>query len=425
MQDADILLESGGYSDAISYAGACGAAQWMPGPAQARGGLKVDVKVSGKLTIQLDGLERQLDVYSREGLVLPERVDGKPLLPLVELRNQIAELRARRAIIDERFDMRKSVTAQTKYLLGLVSRFPSPSWLFQAYHGGEAGVEKTLRLWFADAKQKKWPGSARNAILKGDSGNPLTFEDLYLTTRPTEHKQAFTYLFSRGDDHRHYWWKLRTAEEGFAEFEKDPAVFQRTCALLSPGDPPPSAWYGAELVSLHTMADLQQARNLGFLVPVAASTDLLLPKVPADPLHAADYHMLQPEAAGTLALISAAYRQAGGKSTLHILDLVRTQELNALIAAHRTSKPGALAAKWGPDPPDYRTVGLQIDFEKPSDPATRRLLDYCLGYLEDRGILCRMDPRGAGRWQCVPNPRYGRALAQIAATGAAPLMPGL
>src|SRR5580700_8238742 len=59
MQDADLLLESGGDPDAVSPAGAVGVAQWMPATGAAVG-LVVNLGEAEKLTPQITELQRQI-----------------------------------------------------------------------------------------------------------------------------------------------------------------------------------------------------------------------------------------------------------------------------------------------------------------------------------------------------------------------------
>jgi hypothetical protein len=134
----------------------------------------------------------------REYLLRPDADFNAPGAPRISraqaagelpaLRAELEQLRAKRRRVDARYDPRRAVFAQTRYLLGLYRRFPSLDWVFQAYHGGENGVRRTLRFYLGP----RWPGSAALAIRQGGAGGrPLRFEDLYFGTTPRAAPAAF------------------------------------------------------------------------------------------------------------------------------------------------------------------------------------------------------------------------------------------
>ena len=135
--------------EAVSKAGATGVAQWMPGTG-ARVGLKIGKAAAEQLTSRITELQRQIAwvQYLRQpdhdqaapGIPIIAPTDVEPRLKMLLM--QLDELRSKRAVVDERYDPKKAIFAQTRYLLGISSAFPSPSWLFQAYHGGEGGVTR-------------------------------------------------------------------------------------------------------------------------------------------------------------------------------------------------------------------------------------------------------------------------------------------
>lgn len=449
MQDADILLESGGDPDAISSAGAVGAAQWMPGSG-AKAGLVVHAEAARQVTPQITELQRQIAwlQYLRQpnpNLAAP----GLPTIPADQLEprlgallKQLDVLKAKRAALDERYDARKSIFAQTRYLLGISWAYPSPSWLFQAYHGGEGGVTRTLKEWYGP----KWPGSVRAAIIpsatdSGSEGNAaagqLTFESLYFGATPTNHAQAFRYLYGRGDDHRHYWWKLRVAQEALDLYARNTSESASDCMALLPGCPAPMVWYGKDHPSLLTLDDVTALTAVHELVHVSPSADLTPVKTPDDPIHAESYAVLRPSAWGALNLIMHAYKASGGTSAVRLLDLTRTIELNSMrerrLAALPAvpSKPEPVKPLWPPKPNpvhdqfDFHTVGIEFDIERPAAAEDRKIMDYCIGYFEDRGIIVRTLSKGEDAWQIVPNPKYAKALSHIAQTGKLPELAGL
>ena len=379
LHEADILLESGGRDDAVSVSNAIGVAQWIAGTAK-RAGLKVDIAESHRLTAKIDALQ--------QGFPLNE-----PILDPV--RPQIEELRRKRRLFDHRYDPRAALIAQARYMLGLYPRFPDSMWILQAYHGGEAGVTRTLAKFLGGA----WPGSSAAAIRRGNRGSKLTFEHLYLTTTPKNLPDAFSYLYGRSDDHRYYGWKVRSALEAFALYRKDPGRFRRSWEALLPGRAKEAFWYPR---------------------PVAARS-------------------LAPETTGALKLVRALYRRHGGSGELTVGDSVltfeRTAATRALAAARDARRrgnrpPPDLSNLPGGGPPadtNYHEMGLALDIKRPTDARNRKILEYALGWLADRQILWwrtdDIDSGGEGRrhYHFIPNPRYRIPLEQIARKGKLPL----
>jgi hypothetical protein len=264
----------------------------------------------------------------REYLLRPDADFNAPGAPRISraqaagelpaLRAELEQLRAKRRRVDARYDPRRAVFAQTRYLLGLYRRFPSLDWVFQAYHGGENGVRRTLRFYLGP----RWPGSAALAIRQGGAGGrPLRFEDLYFGTTPRARAAAFSYLYGRSDDHRYYWWKLRAAEQALARYRADPNGFNRYWEGLLPGRGKAALWYpDEERHAFPDLAALQTAHTRGRLVAVSARPGAFVVRVPPlAPADAARWHQaLRPEAKGALLLVAAAYKRAGGGGVLSV-----------------------------------------------------------------------------------------------------------
>lgn len=435
LQEADLLLESGGDPDAVSVSEAVGVAQWLA--ATARGnGLPVNVAASRRLTARIDALK--LQIAWREYLLRPDadpRAPGAPPLRRAEAASQLPalrlerdRLRAERRRVDARYDPRRAIFAQTRYLARMYRRFPSLDWVYQAYHGGEAGAARTLRLYLGS----RWPGSAAAAI-RGRGRPPLRFEDVYFTVTPRARPAAFDYLYGRSDDHRRYWWKLRVAAEAIALYRRDPARLRRTWEAYLPGRALEAAWYPAgPAEALPDLAALRSARRRGALIGVGAGPTLA-------PAKASEHAALRPASKGLLLLIAAVFRGAGGSETLLVGDMTLTQadvdRAKRLAPPPRKGPlappdPDARTLPGGGPPPDfdYHVTGRAFDIARPAAARQRKILDYALGYLEDRRICWRTEAeeRGGGRrWHVVPNPRHDEALARIGRTGQAPVPPRL
>ena len=351
LQEADLLLEAGGDPDAVSTSHAVGVAQWMLGTARGVG-LKVDLRESDRLTLHIDDLKRRIawDTY----LLGPTPDPGLPGAPMITrdgaatelpgLRATMQILRARRKAVDARYDPEKAIFAQTRYLLGLYARFPSPDWIFQAYHGGEGGVSHLLKLYTGS----DWRGNAARAIEGAKGEGRLRYEDVYFGATPHAHRAAFTYLYGRSDDHRHYWWKLRASANALAEYRRDPAAFQRRWESLLPGRLQDASWYpeGPE-ISFQTLASIEQSRDR--LMPVEPGPEYKVRPAPLDPIHAREYSTLRPESLGALLLVIEAYHRAGGTGIIEMGDLTLTQQY--VLEARRLHPPRPIPGPiWPPSP---------------------------------------------------------------------------
>ena len=429
LQTADLMLESGGDPDALSTSAAAGAAQWLAGTAMGVG-IPVDLKESNRLTATITGLRCRIawiQYLSRPDADRP--APGAPafspsdtgLLPA--LTTEMESLRERRRRVDGRYDPRTAILAQTRYLLHLYPRFPSPDWLFQAYHGGEAGVARTLRFYLGPS----WPGTADAAIRAGADGGPLTFDTVFFTTGPASHAEAFSYLYGRSDDHRHYWYKLLAAQQVLAAYEKSPEAFHAEWESNLPGRRIEAHWYpNAAADSVSDLAALKGAHNL---VPVSEWPGLIVRPAPDDPANSAAYKVLQPSARGALRLVAAEFRRGGGHGSLETGDLTLTQEyVDRARLLHPSKPPKPPIFPPDPDaelcigggPPrrfDYHTTGIVFDILRPKDDRDRKILAYSLDRLEARGLLSVIEAkdRDERRFHIVPHPRYSRVLAGNAA----------
>jgi hypothetical protein len=425
LQEADILLESGGDPELVSSANAVGVAQWIEETGR-RAGLKIDIERSRLLTGQIDSLKRQ--IAWREYLLRPDAdpsLPGAPAVPgeeaaaqLPALRRRLESLRAARRAVDQRYDVEKALYAHTRYLLRLYPRFPGMDWVFQAYHGGEAGVERTLKRFLG----KAWPGSAAASIRAGNGGGRLRFEQVYFEATPQGRPEAFSYLYGRGDDHRHYWWKIQAAVEALALYRRDPQAFRQVWESLMPGRPREAIWYPmAEALSFADEAAARAGMERGLLVAVGDTPEWTVRPAPAN---SAGFRAsaLRPESLAALRLIAAGYRQAGGTGRLEVGDLTVTAAPESDPAA-RPVRPllyppapdaGTRPGGGPPEGYDFHRTGLALDILRPEDREQRKILEYVLDYFARRQILWWWDrqDRSPRHYHLVPNPRYAAALLQ-------------
>ncbi len=432
LQEADLMLESGGHPDDVSVAHAVGVAQWIYETGK-HAGLRIDPPASNALTSQIDPLKLRLAWL--EYLAKPgsdPHAPGAPPLSRAQaaaqipaLRKQVETLRARRRTVDQRYDPRPAIAAHTVYLLGLYPRFPSLDWVFQAFHGGEAGVQRTLQRFLGPA----WPGSTAAAIRDGGASHKLTYQNLYFGLSPQRKPEAFSYIYGRSDDHRWYWWKLRAAQDAIALYRQDPAAFRATWVAYLPGRAKEAMYYpNGPAQALHNVGAVQQALHSGRIRRLSGSPDYVTSGigVPA----------LRPAALGALRLVLYAYHRAGGRSRVTLGDLTVPQDaLRAEDSRYHWSQKKGPPEPPKPKPPgggppgdfDYHATGIAFDIRRPADQVQRKILEYALGYFTDREILWWMDEkhRGPRHYHVVPNPRYGACLAAILRSGPPKRLPGL
>jgi hypothetical protein len=435
LEEADLLLEAGGNDELVSVANAVGVAQWIAETGQ-RAGLKVNLPDSQRLTAKIDPLKSRvawLDYLARPESD-PNAPGAPPVTPqeaarqLPPLRQKLEVLRAKRRAIDERYDVRKALFTHARYLLNLYPRFPSMDWLFQAYHGGEAGAPRLLKKFLG----ARWPGSTAVAIRRGHDGKPLRFEDVYFGARPKARPEAFLYLYGRGDDHRHYWWKLKAAQEAIALYRRNAAEFRRRWESFLPGRAKEALWYlDAPARAFAADAEIQSAVQKAQLVTIAPAAAYAAAPGASAP------HALRSEAAGLLRLIATAFRKVGGTERLRLGNLTVSPQT---LARQRAAQPPAPKPPLPPDPLlprlpggglepdfDFHTTGLAFDILRPSDDKQRKLLEYAIGYLQDRQILWHMEEKESGprRYHVVPSPVLSQALATLATSGKMPGLPGI
>lgn len=406
---ADLFVESGGDENQISSANAAGVAQWIPSLAREQG-LRVDPLKAQLLTQQIVSLNLQIAKSAEIAS------NSAPSVPSQNLRNLRDKLAYERAQIDQRFDTRLALFAQTRYLLHLYPRFPSLEWIFQAYHGGQAGERKLLHLYTG----KTAPTNI--LILHGDHGHPLTYAQVYLTSTPNSHSVAFDYLYSRGDDHRHYWWKVLESARLIQHFQKNSGSLFPTWNTLMPGRLQDAVWYPkGHSYAFETAREVEEAVKKHLLRSVQ-NTDVTQLIIPPSSKHR--FPLLRPEAYGTLRLITTLYKRFGGTEPLTIGDCLLLNPTRASSKADTDADStgdnrGASAKQVhvNEGPPlsfSYHTTGLAFDILPPKDEKSLHRLEYTLDFLADRRIIAvtPAHDNGLDRWHICPNPLYGQALAE-------------
>jgi hypothetical protein len=338
----------------------------------------------------------------------------------------MTQLLAKRRQVDERYDPAKAIAAQTRYLVRLTHRYGRVDWALQAYHGGEGGVANTVGRYLGDQRRlfTCTEGAIRGTLAsRGGTVTRtrpmLTYTDLYFGATPRSHPDAFGYLYGRSDDHRYYWWKVLMAERAIALYRRDPKEFRRQWQALRPGQRMEVSWYPeCDKLAFRDLADLRRAYGEKSLVRPPAdlyARGIALGNIaPLDAANADQYKGLRPQSMGALLQLAALYRQQGGGEPLRVLSLTQTEAYAALLKARFPEPPPKKPIDPADIPIDMHPTGLCFDLQRPSTAWNRKVLEYALGLLFDRGEIYWLieTGRGPSRYHVCPCPAHADALAR-------------
>ena len=412
-QEADLLLESGGDPSARSVSNAIGVAQFMPGTGRRRG-LKVDLPASNALSRKIGRVEAEISALAERPDDWTRTAGGtvwsRDLL-IARRRSLRADLLRKRRRVDERFDPVKSIRAQTRYLLRLTRRYGGIDWALQAYHGGEGGASRTMRL-FAYAP------SGRSLLASRGAGFNLwlPYAELYRGVSPSATPAAFNYLYGRSDDHRYYWWKVLMAERALELYRRDPAEFERQWRSLQPGVSSDAQYYPDPTpLQFADSGALQEAYRDGLLVSLpsnAAALGMRTANIAVlDPASSNLHKGLRPEAMGALLRLLRVYRSHGGRAPLTLTAMVRSNAYCDLWDARYPDPPLHPSV---PVDPEYHSTGLAFDLQIPPADWDRKVLQYALGRLYDTLRITWRPERDAGtrRYHVTVNPEFKDEMEQ-------------
>jgi hypothetical protein len=191
-----VFVESAGRADAVTGAGAAGAAgltQILPATASTLLGLHVDVPRSQVLTAAI------------------ARAQGNGATPAV-----LARLARRRARVDERFDPVRALAATVHYLELARARFGRTDLAVVSYHMGMGNLARVLAAY--------------------DGGAPVPYVQLYFDSGPVRHAAAFALLSGFLDQSSLYYWRVLGAEAVMHLYRTDRAALTRLNTLQTGGD---------------------------------------------------------------------------------------------------------------------------------------------------------------------------------------------
>ena len=291
MLEAIVFLESAGRPDArasTDLADAAGLTQILAGTATGLLQMHVDLAASRRITRKLARASAR----------------GKTSLA--------ARLRARRRVVDERFDPGKALAGTGRYLAFARGQLGGRSDLaVESYHMGVGNLQGVLRAY-------------------GDSG--VSYARLFFDSTPLRNTAAWTRLAAFGDDSSTYLWRVLAAREIMRLYRTDPTELARLSGLHARKGTAEEVLHPLGSTRVYkTPADVARARDRGELRSLpsnAADLDLRI-----DPgmgslarrLHEKPslYRALRPEALATLVYLAAGAHEISGQGPLTVTSTVR------------------------------------------------------------------------------------------------------
>jgi hypothetical protein len=368
MLEALILLESGGRPDVIAGsdpAAAAGLTQILAETAANFLGMHVELGESRRLT-------RELRAAVRRG---QER--------------RAERLRARRRIVDTRFDPTAAITGAVRYLTFARARFGRDDLAFVSYHMGIGNLERVLRA-YAGAG----PGTAIADVV---ARHDLSWARIYFDSSPARHAAAWRLLSGFGDDSQTYYWRVLAAREIMRLFRRDPARLEALAHLQTRKASAEEVLHPLPTTdTFATPADVERATAERVLQPLPNDPDRLHfrldPRLgqlaPALGRSPGLYRALRPEALALLVYLAARVHDLSGSATpLTVTSAVRDEAYQQLLVA---SNPEATAAY------SLHTTGYAFDIlRRYGSVAQARAFQYELERLQALGLIAWVREPGA------------------------------
>jgi Transglycosylase SLT domain len=190
-----VFVESAGRADAVvggDPGNAAGLTQILPGTGQSMLGMHIDLAASRRLTASI------------------------ALASSLGQRGKVAQLERRRAVVDDRFDPAKALSATVRYLQIARARLGRLDLAIVAYHMGIGNLQQILDDY--------------------DGGSAVPYAQLYFDTAPDHHPDAFARLASLGDDSALYYWRVLGAMQVMGLYRTDRSALIRVNALQTATD---------------------------------------------------------------------------------------------------------------------------------------------------------------------------------------------
>ena len=306
--EAIIFLESAGRPDAIAGPtpeSASGLAQIIPSTATDLLGMSVDLPRSIQLTKKIS--------HSKS----PGETD---------------RLQAERAKIDQRFDPGAAVNGAARYLQIAGDRFGDPELAIVSYHMGIGNLENVLRT-YSGADDSTPIGQ----VVAADH---LTYPEVFFSSGPTAHADAWKLLTGFGDESSDYLWKVLASKRIMSLYRSDPDRLADTAHLATNKATLEEVYHPeSETEVFDDPGQIKDATDAGELLPLPDDPGLgwvpthdigeLADQIGEDP---ATYHALRPAALATLTYMSELVRRIShDPSPLKVTSAVRDQSYQDLL----------------------------------------------------------------------------------------------
>jgi len=296
--EALVFLESAGREDAMAgdLEGAVGLTQILAETARNLLGMRVDVKLSARMTRRIYRALRRGDLLAAE------------------------RLRRARRVVDERFDPVTALAGCARYLTIARGELERDDLALVSYHMGIGNLQDVLRAWGPDRP---------------------SYAQLYFDSTPTRHVDVHRRLAAFGDDSSNYLWKLYAAREIMRRHREDPGELARLELLQTAKNSAEEVLHPAESTArFGTPAVLAAAWDEGEIrvlpddpVRTGLARDPRMGEL-ASPIGAVPglYRGLRPEALATALYIGAYTRAyAGGDAPLIVTSAVRDEQYQARL----------------------------------------------------------------------------------------------
>jgi hypothetical protein len=200
--EAIVFLESGGRQDVIAGedpVGAAGLTQIVAETGRDFLGMPIDLVASRRLTREIDAAVGRGD------------------------NRRVERLRARRRLIDPRFDPEQALAATVRYLAIARERFGRDDLAVVSYHMGIGNLESVL----SDYAGTHDSEPIANLVARED----LSWARVYFDASPASHAGAWRRLNSFSDDSQTYYWRVLAAKELMRLFRHDRETLERLIVL--------------------------------------------------------------------------------------------------------------------------------------------------------------------------------------------------
>jgi len=289
-----VFLESAGFEDAMAsddLNGAVGLTQILAETGRNLLGLRVDVARSTLLTRRI-------------------RRGG----PKAEAR------RALRRRVDERFDPAKALAATVRYLKIARGKLGREDLSFVSYHMGIGNLQ---------------------SVLKAYGDDDLPYAEVFFSSSPLRHPEAWRILAGLGDDSATYLWRVMAAREIMRLSREDPATLARLATLHTNKNSAEEVLHPQEETQIFkdpfALGRARADRTLAGLSPGLLSERgiVVSPKMgelaPRLKQSRRLYRALQPEALAVLLYLGAGTKAISGKEPVVLTSTVRDLDYQRVL----------------------------------------------------------------------------------------------